>query len=60
MSDPSGHVLAIDQGTTSTRAMIFDGARRPVAQAQKELRQIFPRQGWVEHDRKSGTRPSKP
>jgi glycerol kinase len=44
------HVLAIDQGTTSTRAIIFDASGRPVASAQKELPQIFPRSGWVEHD----------
>ncbi|WP_421996863.1 glycerol kinase GlpK [Reyranella sp.] len=44
------HVLAIDQGTTSTRAIVFDADGRPVASAQKELPQIFPRPGWVEHD----------
>ena len=44
------HVLAIDQGTTSTRAIVFDDAGRPVASAQKELPQIFPKSGWVEHD----------
>ncbi|MBS0519280.1 MAG: glycerol kinase GlpK [Proteobacteria bacterium] len=44
------HVLAIDQGTTSTRAIVFDASGRPVASAQKELPQIFPRPGWVEHD----------
>jgi glycerol kinase len=44
------HVLAIDQGTTSTRAIVFDADGRPVAVAQKELPQIFPRPGWVEHD----------
>ena len=44
------HVLAIDQGTTSTRAIVFDSTGRPVASAQKELPQIFPRPGWVEHD----------
>jgi glycerol kinase len=44
------HVLAIDQGTTSTRAIVVDGRGRPVAQAQRELPQIFPRPGWVEHD----------
>jgi glycerol kinase len=41
---------AIDQGTTSTRFLIFDRAGRIVASAQKEHRQIFPQQGWVEHD----------
>ncbi|MBV8409650.1 MAG: glycerol kinase, partial [Alphaproteobacteria bacterium] len=44
------HVLAIDQGTTSTRAIVFDVDGRPVASVQKELPQIFPRPGWVEHD----------
>ena len=44
------HVLAIDQGTTSTRALVVDQRGRPVAQAQRELPQIFPRPGWVEHD----------
>jgi glycerol kinase len=44
------YVLAIDQGTTSTRAIVFDAAGRSVASAQKELPQIFPRPGWVEHD----------
>ncbi len=44
------YILAIDQGTTSTRAIVFDVAGRPVASAQKELKQIFPRPGWVEHD----------
>ncbi len=49
MTRPS-HILAIDQGTTSTRAMVFDAAGAPCAQAQKELAQSFPRPGWVEHD----------
>src|SRR5215218_5953489 len=44
------HILAIDQGTTSTRAIVFDDGGRPVASAQKELPQIFPKSGWVEHD----------
>jgi glycerol kinase len=44
------HVLAIDQGTTSTRAIVFDASGQPVATAQKELPQIFPKPGWVEHD----------
>ena len=44
------HILAIDQGTTSTRAIVFDATGRPVASAQKELPQIFPKPGWVEHD----------
>ena len=44
------HVLAIDQGTTSTRAILFDSEARPVAVAQRELRQQYPQAGWVEHD----------
>ncbi len=43
-------VLAIDQGTTSTRAILFDARRRPCAVAQRALPQIFPQHGWVEHD----------
>src|SRR4051812_23233887 len=43
-------ILAIDQGTTSTRALVFDTKGRPQALAQQPLRQIFPRDGWVEHD----------
>jgi glycerol kinase len=44
------HVLVIDQGTTSTRSIVFDAAAAPVASAQQELGQIYPRPGWVEHD----------
>jgi glycerol kinase len=44
------HVGAIDQGTTSTRFIVFDRAAKIVAVAQKEHRQIYPRPGWVEHD----------
>ncbi len=47
---PARHILAIDQGTTSTRAIVFDDAARPVASAQRELAQIYPAPGWVEHD----------
>ncbi len=43
-------VLALDQGTTSSRALVFDHAGRVVATAQQEFRQIFPEPGWVEHD----------
>ncbi|MCX2950650.1 glycerol kinase GlpK [Lentzea sp. NEAU-D7] len=46
------YVAAIDQGTTSTRCMIFDHAGRVVAVDQKEHEQIFPKAGWVEHDPK--------
>ncbi len=44
------HILAIDQGTTSSRAILFDEAMRPVATAQEEFPQHFPQSGWVEHD----------
>jgi glycerol kinase len=44
------HILAIDQGTTSSRAMIFDERGHSVALAQQEFRQIYPQDGWVEHD----------
>ncbi|HWA89583.1 MAG TPA: glycerol kinase GlpK [Rhizomicrobium sp.] len=46
----NSHILAIDQGTTSTRAMLFDAQARPVASHATELRQIYPANGWVEHD----------
>ncbi len=44
------HILAIDQGTTSSRAIVFDAGLRVKAVAQQEFPQIFPRSGWVEHD----------
>ncbi|MFT3689163.1 glycerol kinase GlpK [Paenirhodobacter sp.] len=44
------HILAIDQGTTSSRAILFDAALRPVSVAQEEFPQHYPRPGWVEHD----------
>jgi len=44
------HILALDQGTTSSRAIVFDHHGGIVAVAQKEFEQIFPRPGWVEHD----------
>ncbi len=44
------HILAIDQGTTSSRAIVFDAAMRPVASAQQEFTQHFPASGWVEHE----------
>ncbi len=44
------YVAAIDQGTTSTRCMLFDHSGRAIATAQKEHRQIYPQPGWVEHD----------
>ncbi|WP_339348349.1 glycerol kinase GlpK [uncultured Sphingomonas sp.] len=51
MAETTGtHVLAIDQGTTSTRAIVFDANARPVATAQTEFAQHYPQGGWVEHD----------
>ena len=44
------HVLAIDQGTTSSRAILFDADLAPGASAQQEFAQIYPASGWVEHD----------
>ena len=44
------HILAIDQGTTSSRAILFDEKLAPVASAQEEFAQHFPASGWVEHD----------
>ena len=44
------YVAAVDQGTTSTRCIVFDADSRTVAVEQREHRQIFPRPGWVEHD----------
>jgi len=45
-----GYILAIDQGTTSTRAVLVDAEGLPCAQAQQELAQHYPQPGWVEHD----------
>ena len=49
MSAQSGLVVAIDQGTTSSRAIVFDRQGRVVSSAQREFEQIFPHSGWVEH-----------
>nr|WP_181449465.1 glycerol kinase GlpK [Azospirillum thermophilum] len=46
----AGHVLAIDQGTTSTRAILFDAHGTPVAVARREFPQHYPGEGWVEHE----------
>ncbi|ENP40720.1 glycerol kinase [Brucella abortus 78/36] len=46
----SGYILAIDQGTTSTRSMLFDRNMRVVGLEQQEFTQHFPSSGWVEHD----------
>src|ERR1700741_1218285 len=44
------YLLALDQGTTSSRALVIDESGKVVAVAQKEFTQIFPQPGWVEHD----------
>ena len=44
------YILAVDQGTTSSRAIIFDKSMRVVSTAQKEFTQYFPGPGWVEHN----------
>ena len=44
------YILAIDQGTTSTRAILYNTDFIPVAKKQTEIKQFFPREGWVEHD----------
>lgn len=46
----SQRILAIDQGTTSTRAVMFSASGAPLAASQIPLRQIYPADGWVEHD----------
>ena len=50
MTPDKTYVLAIDQGTTSTRAIVFDGDLNPIATAQQEFKQHYPHAGWVEHD----------
>ena len=44
------YIVALDQGTTSSRAIIFDRAQNIISMAQREFTQIYPRSGWVEHD----------
>ena len=46
------YLLALDQGTSSSRSIVFDARGRIVAMAQREFRQIYPQPGWVEHDPK--------
>ncbi|WP_299861232.1 glycerol kinase GlpK [uncultured Hoeflea sp.] len=46
----SGYILAIDQGTTSSRAIVFDGQMRIAGVGQREFTQFYPQSGWVEHD----------
>lgn len=47
---PSHYILSLDQGTTSSRSMVFDKQGNIISVAQKEFKQIFPQPGWVEHD----------
>ena len=47
---PATNILALDQGTTSTRAIVFDGDGQPVSSSQIDLKQSYPKPGWVEHD----------
>ena len=44
------YIVALDQGTTSSRAIIFDKEQNIIGVSQKEFNQIYPREGWVEHD----------
>jgi glycerol kinase len=46
----TAYILALDQGTTSSRAVLFDPTGHPCAQASREVRQLYPQPGWVEHD----------
>jgi glycerol kinase len=50
MAHARTHLLALDQGTSSSRAIVFDAGGAIVALAQREFRQIYPQPGWVEHD----------
>lgn len=50
MEVQKGYILALDQGTTSSRAMLFDHEGKVVSSAQREFTQFFPQSGWVEHD----------
>jgi glycerol kinase len=50
IEDMKEFILALDQGTTSSRAIVFDRKGLPVATAQKEFTQYYPKPGWVEHD----------
>ena len=49
-SDLMSYILSLDAGTTSVRAIVFNHDGQMLSVAQKELRQIFPKPGWVEHD----------
>ncbi|MBS1935552.1 MAG: glycerol kinase, partial [Bacteroidetes bacterium] len=47
---PDKFILALDQGTTSSRAILFNHAGNMISVAQKEFKQIYPQPGWVEHN----------
>ena len=47
---PEAHILAIDEGTTSTRCMCFNAEQKVLSSVQFEFQQYFPQPGWVEHD----------
>ena len=50
MDNQKKYIIALDQGTTSSRAIIFDKSLNTIGKAQKEFTQIFPQPGWVEHN----------
>ncbi len=50
MDNPHDYILALDQGTTSSRAILFDTKGKIIAMAQRDFEQHFPKSGWVEHD----------
>ncbi len=50
MDNPNNYILALDQGTTSSRAILFDPKGKITAMAQRDFEQHFPKSGWVEHD----------
>ena len=50
LSASKKYILAIDQGTTGSRAFLFDRRGRPIASAYQEFKQYYPKPGWVEHD----------
>ena len=54
------YILALDQGTTSSRAILFDESQTITGVAQKEFPQLYPREGWVEHDPMGSGPPSTP
>ena len=50
MEDTKNYIIALDQGTTSSRCIIFSNLGETISVVQKEFKQIFPQPGWVEHD----------